>query len=327
MPMKKTINGKVVCILVAVAVISLVLISLALWEGHRNELPSDHTQQEGILEYQGNEYVLKDGIETYLVMGLDTFSDNSVSDSYNNNQQADFIMLFVVDNNDEKITVLHINRDTMADVNILGLNGNKVDTVKKQIALAHTYGHGGDISCRNTAEALSSLLMNVKINHYFSLHMDAVPQLNDLVGGVTVEVLEDFSALDPSLVKGQTVTLRGEQALTYVRGRQGIGDSSNISRMKRQKQYVAALRHQALQCMESDQDFILDAALQLEDYFVSDRSVTQMQQLADKFVAYDLVEKDMLEGKSQVGPEFMEFYLDEEFVKKTVVDLFYKLKA
>ena len=327
MPMKKTINGKVVCILVAVAVISLVLISLALWEGHRNELPSDHTQQEGILEYQGNEYVLKDGIETYLVMGLDTFSDNSVSDSYNNNQQADFIMLFVVDNNDEKITVLHINRDTMADVNILGLNGNKVDTVKKQIALAHTYGHGGDISCRNTAEALSSLLMNVKINHYFSLHMDAVPQLNDLVGGVTVEVLEDFSALDHSLVKGQTVTLRGEQALTYVRGRQGIGDSSNISRMKRQKQYVAALRHQALQCMESDQDFILDAALQLEDYFVSDRSVTQMQQLADKFVAYDLVEKDMLEGKSQVGPEFMEFYLDEEFVKKTVVDLFYKLKA
>lgn len=325
--MKKTINGKVICILIAVAVISLVLISLALWEGHRNELPSDRTQQEGILEYQGNEYVLKDGIETYLVMGLDTFSDNSVSDSYNNNQQADFIMLFVVDNNDEKITVLHINRDTMADVNILGLNGNKVDTVKKQIALAHTYGHGGDISCRNTAEALSSLLMNVKINHYFSLHMDAVPQLNDLVGGVTVEVLEDFSALDPSLVKGQTVTLRGEQALTYVRGRQGIGDSSNISRMKRQKQYVAALRHQALQCMESDQDFILDAALQLEDYFVSDRSVTQMQQLADKFVAYDLVEKDMLEGKSQLGPEFMEFYLDEEFVKKTVVDLFYKLKA
>ena len=325
--MKKTINGKVICILIAVAVISLVLISLALWEGHRNELPSDHTQQEGILEYQGNEYVLKDGIETYLVMGLDTFSDNSVSDSYNNNQQADFIMLFVVDNNDEKITVLHINRDTVADVNILGLNGNKVDTVKKQIALAHTYGHGGDISCRNTAEALSSLLMNVKINHYFSLHMDAVPQLNDLVGGVTVEVLEDFSALDPSLVKGQTVTLSGEQALTYVRGRQGIGDSSNISRMKRQKQYVSALRHQALQCVESDQDFILDAALQLEDYFVSDRSVTQMQQLADKFVAYDLVEKDMLEGKSQVGPEFMEFYLDEEFVKKTVVALFYKLKA
>lgn len=324
--MKKMITGKVICILIAVSVISLVLFSLALWEGNRNSLPSDGTTQEGILEYQGNEYVLKDGIETYLVMGLDTFSDSAVSDSYNNNQQADFIILFVVDNNEEKITALHINRDTMADVNILGLNGNKVDTVKKQIALAHTYGNGGDISCRNTAEALSSLLLNVKINHYFSLHMDAVPQLNDLVGGVTLEVLEDFSSLDPSLVKGQVITLSGEQALTYVRGRKGIGDSSNISRMKRQRQYVAALRHQALQCMETNQNFILNSISTLNDYFVSDLSTARMQTLADKFAAYELAEIDMLEGRSQVGPEFMEFYLDEDFVKKTVVDLFYQLK-
>ncbi len=324
--MKKTINKKVAYLLVAVLVISLVLVSLALWEKHLASLFPDNIPQDGVLEYQGQEYVLKDGIETYLIMGLDTFADNSVSDSYNNNQQADFIMLLVVDNEEEKITALHINRDTMADVNILGLNGNKVDTVKKQIALAHTYGHGGDISCRNTAEALSSLLMNVKINHYFSLHMDAVPKLNDLVGGVTLEVLEDFSAVDPSLVKGQTVTLSGEQALAYVRGRQSVGDGSNISRMKRQKQYVTALHRQALQCMENDQDFIFEAILDLDGKFVSDRSATQMQQLADKFVAYDLIEIDMLEGKSQVGSEFMEFYLDEDFMKKTVVDLFYELK-
>ena len=324
--MKKTRNTKVIYLMVAVLIISLLLVFLALWEKHRDVLFPDNNPQDGILEYQGKEYTLKSGIETYLILGLDTFSDDVVSDSYNNNQQADFIMLLVVDNEAEKITVLHINRDTMADVDILGLNGNKVDTVKKQIALAHTYGHGGDISCQNTAHALSSLLMGVKINHYFSLHMDAVPELNDIVGGVTLEILEDFSAVDPSLVKGQTVTLSGEQALTYVRGRQSVGDGSNISRMKRQKQYAAALRHQALQCMEKEQDFVLEAVLKLDEYFVSDRSATQMQQLADKCVAYDLFEIDMLEGKSQVGPEFMEFYLDEDFVKKTVVDLFYKLK-
>lgn len=320
----KTVNKKLVFIGLFLVAVSLGLFLIFVWDSHQQS--SVDNQKDDVLVYQGEEYVLKNNIETYLILGLDTDSDDAVSDSYNNNQQADFIMLFVVDNETEKITVLHINRDTMADVNVLGLNGNKVSTVKKQIALAHTYGNGGDVSCRNTAEAVSSLLMDVKINHYFSLHMDALPQINDLVGGVTLEILEDLSSVDPSLVKGQTVTLDGEQALAYVRGRQGVGDGSNISRMARQKQYVAALRKQALQCMENDQDFVLDAAVKLDGAFVSDRSVTQMQQLADKFSEYEIAEIDMLEGRSVVGAQFMEFYLDEDFAKKTVVDLFYQLK-
>ena len=71
------------------------------------------------------------------------------------------------------------------------------------------------------------------------MNMDAIPILNDAVGGVTVEVTEDFSAVDPSIGMGQ-VTLRGDQALNYVRTRKDVGDQLNLSRIQRQKQYLEA---------------------------------------------------------------------------------------
>lgn len=60
---------------------------------------------------------------------------------------------------------------------------------------------------------LPRLLYGVEIDHYISLMMDGVAVLNDLAGGVTLKVMDDFGAFDPALVQGETVTLRGEQAL------------------------------------------------------------------------------------------------------------------
>ena len=322
--MRKTINKKLIGVSMVLLSVFLILTGFAIWEHSR--LPGSPSDKDpSVLEYQGKEYVLKDGVETFLVLGLDKFQDAPSSDSYNNDNQADFLMLFVIDNDEKKISVLQINRDTMVDVNILGLNGNKVSTVTQQIALAHTYGNGKDVSCRNTADSVSSLLLGMKIQHYISLKMDAVSAFNDLVGGVTLEVMDDFPN-DPALKKGQTITLTGAQALAYVRARQGMEDNSNIARMARQRQYVQALYHQVTHCVENDEEFIVNASLQMKDYLVSDRSVTQMQQLADKFSTYEFVEIGTLRGESRVGERFMEFYADADHVREIVVQLFYELK-
>ena len=58
-------------------------------------------------------------------------------------------------------------------------------------------------------KAVSNLLFGIEINHYLSFTMDAVALVNDLVGGVQVEVLDDLTFLDPALRKGETVTLKG----------------------------------------------------------------------------------------------------------------------
>ena len=148
-----------------IALISVGLILLHKWEESRGKLP-EYQGNDGVLEYQGKEYVLRQNVETFLVLGLDKFEGEGIADSYNNDKQADFLILLVFDHETQKSTAIQINRDTMVNVNVLGVAGNKVDTVTRQIALAHTYGNGRDVSCRNTADSVSSLLKGVKINHY-----------------------------------------------------------------------------------------------------------------------------------------------------------------
>ncbi len=315
-------------VLISVFIVFLIFIALVLlknWEKRQGLFPS-HEIGEDTLTYNGEEYVLKDNIETFLVMGLDKFEGAAVSDSYNNDKQADFLMLFVFDNDAKKCSTIHINRDSMANVNVLGVAGNRVATVTKQIALAHTYGNGKDVSCRNTADAVSELLMGIKVNHYISLAMDSVMVMNDLVGGVEVTVLEDFTGIDDTLIKDETVTLMGEQALHYVRTRYGLEDSSNSTRMKRQQQYINALYEKYTQCVAADEEFIIEASLAMSDYIISDRSVTQLQELARKFSEYEFVGINDFEGRSLIGEQFMEFYPDEDSLTKVVVDNFYEPK-
>ncbi len=221
---------------IAVAVLAAILIVIGLLDKNFGLFP-EQEQEEQILEYNGQEYVLKDGVETFLVMGLDKMSQDKTGDSYNNNQQADFLMLMVFDNNSKTYSTIHINRDTMAEIDILGVEGTKVGTLNTQIALAHTYGKGGSISNLNTAKAVSNLLYGAKVNHYMALTLDSVPAMNDLVGGITVEVLNDFTGVEggENLIKGQSVKLTREEALLYVQGRGGLDTPTNVERMKRQQ--------------------------------------------------------------------------------------------
>lgn len=312
-----------IIVLSVVFLISVVLLLLDIWDNNRGLFPSQDMEDENLV-YNGEEYVLRENIETFLVIGLDKNAGTSVSDSYNNDQQADFLMLFVFDNEAKTTSVIHINRDTMTNVNVLGVAGNRIDVARKQIALAHTYGNGRDVSCRNTADAVSELLMGVKVDHYISLAMDSVAVINDLVGGVEVTVLDDFTGIDEALVKGETVTLMGEQALRYIRTRYGLEDSSNTTRMVRQQQYVNALYDKFIDRVESDDSFIVEASLEMSDYIISDRSITQLQELSRKLSEYEYLGIESIKGESVVGNEFMEFYADEDSIAKIVVEKFYE---
>lgn len=312
--------------LLFVFIVSSALLLLNIWDKRQGIFPTQHTEDLGTtLSHNGKEYVLKDGVETVLLMGLDKFEGVADEETYNNDRQADFVLLCVIDSANSKCTAININRDTMVQMNILGVAGQKIDTVTKQLALAHTYGNGKEVSCRNVSDAVSKLLLGIEIDRYISLTMDSVATLNDIVGGVEVEVLDDFTGIDDTLIKGENITLKGEQALHYVRTRYGLEDSSNSTRMERQKQYLTALHAKAKQCAEKDEDFIIRAAAKMSDYMVSDYSANQLQEFIKKVSDYD-IEISGIEGKSVVGEKFMEFYPDGDSVKETVIDLFYEPK-
>ncbi len=319
---RKTFRYAAILFLV-IFLFAAVLTVLTVWEKTQGIFPRTENA-DNTVEYNGNKYVLNENIETFLVMGLDKFDDSVKNDSYNNNQQADFLVLFVFDNQAKKCTALHINRDSMVEMNVLGVAGEKVDTVNKQIALAHTYGNGREISCRNTADAVSTLLNGMKINHYMSLTMDSVAILNDLAGGVEVEILEDFNGIDDTLIKGERVVLMGEHALNYVRTRYGLENSSNSTRMERQKQYMQALYSKLKSCIENDGDFVSKAAVKMSDYIVSDRSVNQLSDIGSKISEYEFSEIENIDGESKSGEKYIEFYPDSASIEELVIKLFYR---
>ena len=321
---RKLMRGLAVALL-AVFLLTGAFLLLELWEKCQSIFPEQKTENT-VYEYNGVEYVKNEDVESFLILGLDKFEDAINNDSYNNDQRADFLMLLVFDNSEKKFTAVHLNRDTMVNMNVLGVAGQKIGTVNKQLALAHTYGNGRDVSCRNTADAVSELLNGVKVNHYLSITMDAVPILNDLLGGVEVTVLDDFSGIDDTLIKGETVTLHGDHALTYVRERYGLEDSSNSTRMVRQRQYMTAVYDKAMLKIENDDNFVIEASSKLADYIVSDRSVNQLQEIAKKLSQYKFTEIETLEGESVVKDGLMEFRPDADSIDKIVFELFYKKK-
>lgn len=322
---RKTLLKIITVLLVIVLLFSTVMFLLSLWDRYYGRFPQHDTQINRSLTYNGEEYTLREDIETLLVLGLDTYADTGL-ESYNNDKQADFLLLLVMDTENGTCKGIHINRDTMTEMNVLGVSGDRIGTVTQQIALSHTFGNGREVSCRNTANAVSDLL-GVEVDHYLSVTMDAVPVYNDLVEGVTLELLDDFTAVDPAMKEGETVTLTGQQALTYVRARKGLEDPSNSHRMARQKQYLEALYERSQQCVQEQDDFVSKAALAMTDYLVSDCSGNKLEGLMTRLAEQRLDTILSPDGRLVQGERFMEFYPDEDHLLQIVIECFYEPAA
>ena len=130
------------------------------------------------------------------------------------------------------------------------------------------------------------------------------------------------------MIKGQEVTLTGEQALTYIRSRKGMEFNTNENRMGRQRQFISAARAQLAAQNESNtpeqnEKFIIEASTTLDKYMVSDCTLAQLQDLYRKVSTYEYKGIIEIEGKPVTGVDYMEFHPDKAFVNKLVVDVFY----
>ena len=203
----------------------------------------------------------------------------------------------------------------MTEVPVLGVTGQKVGTTVQQIALSHTYGNGGIDSCRNVAGAVSQLMHGLQINDYISLTMDGIVMLNDLVGGVEVSVMGDFTEVDDTLIEGELTTLLGEHALTYVRTRH---DGTNETRMARQRQYMNALYHKSMEYINNDEDVSADVIATLNEYAVTNCGVAEISDVLDMLSEYEFLGIRTIDGRSVIGDKYMEFNCDEEALSKGV---------
>ena len=309
-------------LLVAVMLYSAVRV----WEysSQRDAVPQQQATQSKTITRDGVDYFPRQDMTVVMVLGIDQFGQVKESGSYQNPGASDMDMLLIFDEKNEICNVLHLNRDTMMEIPRLGLGGREAGTWYGQLAMAHTFGSGMEDSCENVKKAISDFLYGIHIDHYIAMNMDAIAILNDAVGGVTVNVTDDFSAVDPTITKG-ILTLQGQQAVNFVRTRKDVGDQLNVSRIQRHQEYVDGFV-EAFRQKQAEEAFILDTYEEVSPYIVTDCSANVISGMISRYGHYTVGQVISPEGNNVLGEEYYEFYADEEALDKLILELFYAPK-
>lgn len=279
---------------------------------------------EGIITYDGKNYLYNKNIRTYLFLGIDTDEPVHKAEDGISGGQSDGIFLLVEDRDKNKITIVSVNRNTMTNVSVYNEEWKFVGNKVYQICLQHGYGDGKRLSCQRAQECVSNLFNGIPIHGYLSLNMGGIGRLNDAVGGVEVTVLQDLdnTSRNVHLVEGETKVLNGDEAYVYCRSRDTEVFNTATLRLRRQEQYLNALIPRMLEQIRNGADAV-GIYKQAEDYLYSN---IDFARLADemKDMEYDSSEGVLtIPGEVIMGEVFEEFWADEEGLYRLILRVFY----
>ena len=277
------------------------------------------------VEKEETKYFPRQDITTILFIGVDEEGPVEEKDYNSGSAYSDAVVLLIFDETNKEINAIALNRDSMVEMPMIDENGKRKGSFYGQLTFAHSFGNGLEESCENTVWTVSDLLGGAQIDYYFSMNMDAISIINDAVGGVTVNVTDDFSEIGWDVPKGE-YTLYGDEAEKFVRARMGLGDGLNSSRMERQKEYVFGFI-EAFEAKEEENSlFAVETFEEVSDYVLTNCSLTTISAFSEKFEEYELKEIVVPQGEYVLGEKFYEFYIDEEDLENIVLKYLYAPK-
>lgn len=331
-------NNVIVIIFAVLLVVVLAVVIVLAVKKNRADIPAasiDETiaeesteiekWQEGTVSYNGKRYRYNTALKTYLFMGIDKAGTVEEAEDGISGGQSDAMFLLVEDAKTQKLSIIAINRNTMAMVDVYDEAGNYVGQRKLQICLQHGYGDGMRTSCLRTVDAVSRLFYQLPISGYLSLQMEAVPVLNDAVGGVTVEVMDDIEneALGVSLKKGETITLNGNEAYVYLRSRDLDEFASASRRLERQQQYLIGFLSQAKGTALTGERTVMQIYDAISDYMVTNIDFVDLVTEAKDYTFDDSCMYSV-PGELLMGVQFEEYYVDDDALYEMIIDIFYE---
>lgn len=274
--------------------------------------------------YNDRAYRYNNRVTAMLYAGIDSETPMEVSGAYTGAPRADSISLVVMDELNERITIIALNRDTMTDIHKFTVDGKDRGTFTDHLCLAFAYGDGGEASCKNLCQAVSDLLFGIPISGYVVSNRASLPLLGDLIGPVEVVVPNDDLA-DLGFEKGETVTIDSSNLATFVRTRDTQADLSNVTRMQRQEAYIDAAMDKLLRLLTEDADTAWEFIQNAEECVLTDITRNRYLNLTKilKHTRYSADDYYSPEGEQVVGAKYDEFYPDTQALREKVVELFY----
>lgn len=168
--------------------------------------------------------------ENILLLGTDSEGDWGST-------RADTTILLHLAANRRSASMTSVPRDLMVDIPAcLRPEGGRSRAQYAQFNWAYQFG-GAACSIR-TFENLTG----IRIDHYLVVDFSGFMKVVDTVGGVEVDVAEQVRAPQYGItLQPGKQTVRGKEALTFVRARLGVSDGSDLQRVERQKQFMRQL--------------------------------------------------------------------------------------
>ena len=283
---------------------------------------SDPALEGNVISYKGKYYRYNEEITNILLIGVD--GDSPAKDTAPH--QADLLVLAALDRTHNRVTLISVPRDTMADIEILDDNGVSLGTDTLPIALSYAYGQTPTECCEMSREAVSSLFCGLPIHAYGAFYLDGVPTLNDLLGGVTVTIPNDENdVVFKDMPAGTDVRLNGEQARHFTRDRRSDRVDAAMLRLSRQKQYMFAMIRQAKVMLKEDVSQVLPLYRELEKYILTDLSISSISYLASEAIDMDINEDVIsLEGELTLDDSnHAELRLDPESLYTAMLSVYY----
>ena len=276
-----------------------------------------------IIYYKGHQYTFNKNIATFLFMGIDNRKLKKHA-KVGSAGQADALYLLTYDVTTSKMRVLCFNRDTMSDISRFDEKGQYLDTKKTQLCLAYAFGDGKKTSAENQRTAVQRLMYNIPISTYYAIDLSAIKILNDDVGGVTVT--PQYSFLD--FKKGQTITLKGNKAESFVRYRNTNLVDDNLRRIECQKAYIQGFLKRIIPATRKDFGVPSKLYDHSQEYTVTDVDAGRLAYAATD-MAFSFNSFDMINTKGRYkmvkGDRSAQFKLKEKPFFETILSLFYTI--
>ena len=284
-------------------------------------------EREGIfVTYKGKEYKYNENIINFLCLGID--KDVPIEEKRTGDIEglADAVLLASVDVEDGLVQLLAIPRDTIVPVKVMDSQGWFDRNENVQITMQYAYGRTAKESCELMTDTVSNLLFRLPIQRYCSINFEAVPTLNDAIGGVDVDVLEDIYGEHCTLYAGTTEHLEGYEALDYIRWRDEWVAESSMGRLERQKQYMSNYFNQAKDAVKKDLTLPVKVFQELDANMCTNITVEDITYLVPELldITLDTENIAMVPGEVVQGEEFEEYHVDDDALKDLVISRYYE---
>lgn len=327
-PSRKRVVG--ITVLVVLFIIAMIAAGIALVVNHsiaqgrrkfEDSMQQMIDQSGSTIEHDGVTYRLNENMVTVAFIGFDNQVRNLTTGEATTGQ-ADAIMIMALNTDTGRATCISIPRDSWVDVDTY-IDGSYSGQNKMQLCLQYTYGSSNEQSSELVAQAASRILSGIPIDYYFTLNVRGIAPLADAIGGVTLTPVQTVPGYD--IYEGVETTLSGTRAEKYVRNRDGSNDSSSLDRQARQLSFIKAFFKQALQSAAGDPSKLLSLYQTALNYTWTNLGMDEFSYIASTMIGQGVSGVDVvsLQGEMSSEGNHAAFYLDQDSVFQTVLDVFY----